>query len=1518
MSVAGIRSNRGDSYQTLVAFHWALSVLVDSDYVWLEVDSVASLVDDIVIGRADGTTICCQCKKNQPDFSAWSISDLSDELKKAREQLVIDSSAEVRFYSRGSFGMVAKLREHCKTQPTEARYQASLSKALLKVDAQLARCLDRAISTYEFLQRISFEVSPEIDQMSGLLRERLRYLVSSPAIAYDALWRCLDQFGARFETTGLSSTQHRLSKEDLQSILHRAGAVLAPIMVLSDIRKSFASTSAIGRAWRRDIGGSRIPTAVVPNLLAAIFSRKRSILLTGLPGSGKTCAILEVQEKLEQIAKTSTDLIPLFIQSREFVDLTSTQDRQEQGLPKQWVEKVARLAETAHVVIVIDSLDVLSIAREHNVLTYFLAQIDRLLMIQNVTVVTACRNFDRHYDRRIAERQEQELKCEALNWDADIEPLLNSLSIDPTIPDALTKELIRNPRELALYVELAQRHGSFNVVTSQALAQQYLGIVVQANGNLGDAAMIAVESIADEMLMSRSLAVPRQRFTESQDILRLLLSHNVLHETQEGNLTFGHQTLLDVLVISSALRRQITLAQFIEELPPVPFVRPSIRSFVAQLTTGDRGKFRKQLRAVLMGSSAFHIRRLVAESFAEQEPQDDDWPLLRDLRNNFREVFQVIYLQAGTLAWHYFWMKYLVPTLADARDLDGIAAHAHRVAQWKNDDPKSVLAYWCDLLEFDWIDHATFSTQIGHHLSDFELRNAVALAPLLKKMLEFPLQEHSSLGRAISRCISVGGVGDELLWRYVVSAINDDDICGYQLSSKLRCQPHEFGDRGENFLLQRMISCSLLLDLAIESIEHWSLARISRQGIWMAGSTGFLHTSSYNDAHSQENLRHVDGDRILMDAIEAAVRAHARTQSDWWQLNRERLCFSHEGVLRYFAICAFATSPEANIELIGRLACDKDSLESELSYEMGSLLEAAFIYLAPPAQEAALAILLRLHDEKITNDQSSNWVFRARAEVIAAVPCYLRSPAAQHMLNAYESIEGAMIRQPDIRQRGGFVGAPFSFEVFLTISDTGVLKLLTHYAGYSSWQSFDFLSGGEREVGVQLTEATSRDPLRFVLLLQKYWSEIAPRFREDIIEGTANYLAYRYGNLQPNSNWQPTSEPNASMLAQEVLAEFERHPVHWRHNRAASKGLQACAHVVKDVLGMARIVFLALGFADLREVSSISGGERDPISIGINMLRGHVVDALMILATHCSENGIEYPELLAPALHRFARDEQAAIRALILRRLPYLQSIAPDLGWDLFEIALDGDASILWETAEPCLYYSYRDHFARIQPYLARLRNHETGKGLETWGRISALSAFSKCIDFSVWIEDLKKLNAVDAWRGAASVWTHRENIRQHREQCHAGIVVGLSGSITNAAVIARQVGRLFDGSGQAISIPTSMIQRCFSIFETDMENKNHDFFAFGAWLNATAHRDPDQALASATTYLAYVGRTKAYLYDHEDNLTQLLTRLFAEAEEREGEDQGQMLKQVVGLQDTMLSLGVNGVKEWLGAAERP
>lgn len=1120
MSIAGIRSNRGDNYETLVAFDRALTVLSYPEFQWLERDSTTYLVDDVVIGKSDGTVICCQCKKNQPHFKAWSIADLKDELNKAFLTLAKYQQTKVCFYSRSEFGPVAKLREYSTAYGNEADYHANLTKEHTKTNSALADLIaDQAsgLSTYEFLRRTTFETSQDFDRMETLLRERLRFMASNANAAFDALWTRLDKLGGRLESGNLSaSTEHRLTKDDLKEILHQAGAMLTPEIPIAQVRSSFTNTSAIGRSWHRDIAGQCISSPIVNELLAAIDARKRAVLLTGLPGSGKTCVMLSLQEALEQRAKTRTDLVPLFIQSREFADFATALERQAQGLPEQWVEQAARMAEDAHVVVVIDSLDVLSIAREHSVLTYFLAQIDQLLLIPNITVITACRDFDRNYDRRIAARQwDCELQCLPLDWGAEIAPLLGKLGIDSSTIEPVTRELIQNPRELALFVELAQREGSFNVVTSQALAQRYLDTFVQADPELGGAAMQAIETIADTMMRSRSLSIPHQRFSASQAIQRRLHSLNVLQDTHDEKLTFGHQTLLDVLVISSAVRRGVSLNEFIQGLPPVPFVRPSIRSFIAQLATGERREFRKQLRAVLTGNAAFHIRRLVAESFAQQVPQDDDWPLIRDLRNTHREVFQVIYTQATLVEWHHFWFSHLVPTLKENRDAEGLTAHIHQITQWKNEDAAGVLGFWMEALALDWLDGSRIVEKLGFSLSEFKTEDLPLVAPLLERLLSMPKQEHSLLGRTVARCITAGSIDDKLLWRYIAGDISEEDVKKFHFDNKLHCQPHDFGDKNEHFLKQRMVQSTALLDLALETIEQWSQIQSTQYGETRIGyRKGFLPNSSYNDVHSQTDVQHIGDERVLFDAIEAAILDHANKHSDWWQKNRERLCFNHEGALCYFAVLACTNSPEPNLDLIARLLCDRNLLEFELSFELSTLIRSAFIYFDSTTQDAVMAVMQSVWKESATDDDTQFWILKKRSEYISAIPCHLRSPATQAILDTYEKIDGTLIPQPSIGRRGGMVSAPFSFEVFLNASDDGVIHLLSHYSGYK--QNFDdFFVGGEREVGWQLREASSRHPSQFLRLLVAHWTNISAIFRQYFatISWTASSTTWRIATV---------------------------------------------------------------------------------------------------------------------------------------------------------------------------------------------------------------------------------------------------------------------------------------------------------------------------------------------------------------------------------------------------------------------
>ncbi|WP_193944704.1 hypothetical protein [Photobacterium frigidiphilum] len=381
-----------------------------------------------------------------------------------------------------------------------------------------------------------------------------------------------------------------------------------------------------------------------------------------------------------------------------------------------------------------------------------------------------------------------------------------------------------------------------------------------------------------------------------------------------------------------------------------------------------------------------------------------------------------------------------------------------------------------------------------------------------------------------------------------------------------------------------------------------------------------------------------------------------------------------------------------------------------------------------------------------------------------------------------------------------------------------------------------------------------------------------------------------------------------------ILENLEQHQEHWHHNRAVSKAIKSCSHVIVKTHDAARLVYLAKSFASIMEESD----SVDLLNAGINMSRGNIAEALMILANQLGESGVQWPNSLPDALRLYAADKHPAIRAVMLRRMPYLQDRFPELGWELFDLAVKESAEGLWALAEPCLYYTYHQKFKIIAPWLAHLYRDGFGKDHETWGRISALAAFLKHIDFSIFVEELKVVETAAAWSGAASVWTHHSNIQRHKEQCFSGLEAGLSAENSHAIIIARKFHNLFRESTPLLTVPTKLIQRCFSLLESETDSRRNNIFGFDKWLNVISVHDPMYALEAVEIYLDFVRRTKAYVHDYNNSLTQLLTRLFVQAEELEESDSGAMLQRVVTLQDTLLVLGVSGVNDWLKAAERP
>jgi len=95
------------------------------------------------------------------------------------------------------------------------------------------------------------------------------------------------------------------------------------------------------------------------------------------------------------------------------------------------VGQCARLSDFRRTVAIIDSLDVLSLSRQHDALKLFLGIIDRLEKVDGVTIITACRNFDLHYDPLLRGRSWQHtVNLQPLDFDNQVKPFLINWNVD--------------------------------------------------------------------------------------------------------------------------------------------------------------------------------------------------------------------------------------------------------------------------------------------------------------------------------------------------------------------------------------------------------------------------------------------------------------------------------------------------------------------------------------------------------------------------------------------------------------------------------------------------------------------------------------------------------------------------------------------------------------------------------------------------------------------------------------------------------------------------------------------------------------------------------------------------------------------------------------------------------------------------------------------------------------------------------------------------------------------------------
>jgi hypothetical protein len=1476
-------------------------------------------VDDVVIRHANGRRRYVQAKKCQTGHRAWSLGDqvLKEELVNARDQLEADPSGTVMFYSPTSWGDLPVLVEACSKHPDYTVFAATAPQNQKTLLERLSAILKRSPNaTFALARRLEFGPLHPLDEWHRHNSRELGRLVTRPATAKAVLERHLATHQAKLrEASSGRVAEAWIRRDEVIRHLREHGHFLTPGYEVALLLEEFSRVSQMGRQWPRQIEDLRFPFPQLPTVLAAIGDGKRTILLRDAPGAGKTCFLLDLADEVEQ----RPDCALLFIKGDLYPAAATLTDLVAHGLPVDLISKCASLAEQRKLVVILDSLDVLAMARSYAALKLFLGLLDQLAEVPNTTLVAACRSFDCDHDPLLRGRKwDARFDLNPLDYERDIVPLLRDRwHLDPaTLPPTLPALLIR-PRNLALFARLAKGGYHTGLRSEYDFCARFIDDIIRADPLLGSDAFAYLGTLAQRMLSARSTHLPATAVVVRDELLQRLLSQQVLQQPKPGSLGFVHQSLGDAFIVHHALANGQTLQSFIGAHAPLPSLRPALRAFFFHLRAVSNRDFRRQVGTVMLAASVpYHLRRLLAESLAEIEPSDDDWPLLRRLFDEAPELFdRMVWSLRGDDAWWPVLTAHWLPLVhASAQREKWLGVFLYLLRHWAKCRPAEVVAIWLRAFDEKWLAPDLVFTPVWRSLGQLEDWSQPQVRRLLEHCVMHDNDEHGLMGTPLSRWVAATNQGDDLLWRWMTARVQPGEMWQFGDGQSLRSAPHHF--EPEDFLSRRMVQSGELITLALDAIERWSSAGGPQPD---AGLTSiFLHSTSWDHRHSQRGSGYVDIAAALLLAIENALRRHASEDSAWWRAHEQRWRTSRELAIRYLLLEAYSANVPANLAGIATQVLDQELLATTLlSYELASVLNLAMPHFGEGMQERVQDTILGLNTEEEEEKSSPEpWRLRARARLLRAIPCCLRTPAAQALVEAQYGDAASRWREPEIHAWGGVVVAAVTGKELPLLSDETILRLARHYCrpGWHSESFQDRLVGGMQSQISAFRDAASRAPLRFLRLLPRLRYEAVPTdYLDAMVDGAALFLAVRTGHTRlSDSSWKPVEPADApAMVATELLAAVERF-IACVEPRTCANALESCGFVLRDSesLDHLAILLLPLTRASDPDQEGETGQQRHYSSTGLNSTRGKAASAAALLAVACLETGQELPYFLQLALQHVAQDPVFGVRTSLARHLPYLTQLSPALGWDLFDrmtVAIPSDG---WEEVEPQLYHYYYKHYPRVQPCLAHIWTAARTESGETWGRITALCVLAGHAALDRLLAQLAEAPE-PCWESAVNVFAHNLDSSVSGQLCRTALLAML-GQASLPPKASSKAMYVFSYESAQLHVDRELAE---ALLRARRGRGPGDLFHFARWVAGFARRAPLEALPLLELATEDMAETDRGIHWHGGDLAQALNLVLQEADER---DDPALIARVVALQDRWLSAGYQPLQQLLDKCSRP
>ncbi|HHT9137081.1 MAG TPA: AAA family ATPase [Candidatus Wunengus sp. YC60] len=1530
---SAIYSNQGDEYQRLIALHWVVRLLYEDDLDWVQMEAIASpdtqeriLIEDIIVSYKDRHKVYIQAKKNQPDHKAWSLSDLKKMLSNAKYQLKKDPNGRVSLYSRTPFGDLQKLKEAVNLYESFSMFNSNASGLVKNIFNDFKRILDISCKeTFNILNHIIIGPHHTFEGWEEVIRNDLKQHFIKHNYAYVFLKELVTKQSARLNVL------HKFIKDDLLEALAKEGLHKAPVLEEAEILEKFKTASQIGRCYDTRIGGHKIYRDEVIAVLDNIKAKKNSILVTGKKGCGKTWILLEVADQIEKANAFGL----LFIKGDQFDDVYSEDELMRRlSCKHDPFILVARLAEYRHVVVIIDSLDALSLSRDQKALKIFLSFIDKLTSVENVTVVLACRDFDLEYDPQLRNRSwEVKISLPPLCFERDVKPILESWGIDVRNISENQQRLLSHPQNLKLFEKIYSKTPISSILTEFHIIKLFFEESVEKNSKLVPEVIESLQSMSNTLLKKRLLFMPRFHFNGTEETIRALSSEGVLIvDSFRDRLSFTHQALLDYLMLRSYLKEGKILLEFILEHPQLPFIRPSIRTFLFYLHSMDNKDFSREVIQILRSDKvAYHVKRLIVESLAELSPITDvELNLVKNIHVSYPNLF-IRFLQRVTSPE---WFDAVHPDLTKAiltkSENDSTkAAILYSLEKWMHVRPGKVVECWKYALNSPnpeiW--------SISRIIDTFSHWAIVGIEEVLERLLKIEKEKTGDrwIGKAISKYVDATNKGDGLLWQYItqdvpVGVISHNFFSSYEKG--LHCSEHHFHKK--DFLIERFKKSTWLLETAINAITDWN-SRYEYHAENNGLNTVFLRDTAWEQKHHDYDTYSCDPINEFLDAIHQVLRFHAKGSTNWFFKIEPALRATKDGAIAYFMIYSYLTNPEEHTKMAYDFILRPEIFfASNLSDEVGELIQGIVPYLLPEQRENIQKIIMGRNDpdNKDENEEQPRWLLKWKYKQLSVIPKIFRLPETQAFVEKWQDSFGLWPQPPEIRGWGGTVESPISVLQMESLSEKGLLKLFNFYndkmSGCDWFSPSEHLKGGIDEIAHVFSLCAQKNPQKYLPYMNTFWeSGISKEYVYALLQGISNHICCRFGRLQKPAKIEFV-EPflDGETLAEVLLDWFDKYPKLLENGYKSSDAIYTISYVIerKDLQKKLIDYFIKMSrHPDPEKIeqkifiqNKTELDEEDLLSISINSVRGHIADGVTTLVGRLLEKEREIPGELYKLLEQFAADPVEAVRIHVLELLPFLEHKKPEKGWYLFRKAFEKAHPALWPHAYRFLYYQYKEHFDRVSHILEQIKTEGGKHGAETWGLVSALCFLDDLITFETLIVQLNEFNQEDVWRGVVKVFTSNLKAPDSRIKCLKCLIA----LIKNKAFPLKLLNTIAQVFEQIPISDDESIRDFLDLFldKIPLSDERYLIYHFFDYLSKISGIFSEWCMEMVEKYLKNISdKVPPHMWKAEGLVTATIQLLrWADT----GDNQG-LIERVIAIQDRLLELGWPGIDEAITRAER-